>query len=192
MVVSDKEEALDVVETKISQTLDSVRADENFQNPIFRIGKSGRRFNQIVSGASLSNIKQHHEVIRQKQDEIEKAEVSLEHELQETISEEIGRFKDVSVEEVCGMVELANRLAPIPEFFNPEAILSEENPIESFRTFIESVFVFRRGVAPFRHPVHVSLIEEANKNLPNYRKLLSVWSDIRELAKKLPSEGISA
>jgi hypothetical protein len=37
LVISDKEEALDVVEDKISQSLNKIRVEDNFQNPIFRI-----------------------------------------------------------------------------------------------------------------------------------------------------------
>jgi hypothetical protein len=36
-MVSDKEEALDVVESKIADTLNSIRINDTFQNPIFRI-----------------------------------------------------------------------------------------------------------------------------------------------------------
>lgn len=77
-MVSDKEEALDVVESKISETLNSVRTGDNFQNPIFRIGKSGSRFNQIVSGTSLTSIRQHYQVVKQKAAQIEEVENALE------------------------------------------------------------------------------------------------------------------
>ena len=42
LVLSDKKEALDVVEKNITETMNKVRFDQNFQNPILRLGKTGR------------------------------------------------------------------------------------------------------------------------------------------------------
>jgi len=57
LVLSDKKEALDVVEDKITQTMDQVRYDKNFQNPILRLGKTGSTYSQILSSGSIENIK---------------------------------------------------------------------------------------------------------------------------------------
>jgi SpoU rRNA methylase family enzyme len=37
LVLSDKKEALDVVEDKITETLNKVRKDDDFLNPILRL-----------------------------------------------------------------------------------------------------------------------------------------------------------
>jgi hypothetical protein len=52
-VLSDKKEALDVVEDKITSTLNAIRGESNFQNPILRLGKAGNKFSQIISGATI-------------------------------------------------------------------------------------------------------------------------------------------
>lgn len=60
LVLSDKKEALDVVEDKISDTLNKVRFDENnFQNPILRIGKTGSRFNKPIQSQTIWKIEEH-------------------------------------------------------------------------------------------------------------------------------------
>jgi len=72
LVLSDKKEALDVVEDKINQTLENVRNDKDFQNPILRLGKSGNKFNKIVQGQTIEKIKEHYNAYRYKKDEYEK------------------------------------------------------------------------------------------------------------------------
>lgn len=60
LILSDKTEALDVVEDKLGKTMSAVRGDEDFQNPILRLGKSGANYKRLVSGASLTQIQAHH------------------------------------------------------------------------------------------------------------------------------------
>lgn len=60
LILSDKTEALDVVEDKLGKTMSAVRGDEDFQNPILRLGKSGANYKRLVSGGSLAQIQAHH------------------------------------------------------------------------------------------------------------------------------------
>lgn len=60
LILSDKTEALDVVEDKLGKTMSTVRGDQNFQNPILRLGRQGANFRRLVSGASLAQIQAHH------------------------------------------------------------------------------------------------------------------------------------
>lgn len=64
LVLSDKKEALDVVEDKISDALNKVRHDRNFQNPILRLGKTGSTYAQILAPAVLNNVKTHYRAVR--------------------------------------------------------------------------------------------------------------------------------
>ena len=60
LVLSDKKEALDVVEDKLEQTLASVRLDSEFQNPILRLGRGASSYSKIVSGPSIQRIRAEH------------------------------------------------------------------------------------------------------------------------------------
>jgi hypothetical protein len=71
LVLSDKKEALDVVEDKITQTMDEVRFDKNFQNPILRLGKSGNNYRQILLPASVEKIKLNYRAVKRGFDELE-------------------------------------------------------------------------------------------------------------------------
>jgi hypothetical protein len=57
LVLSDKKEALDVVEKKIASTIKAVRLDENIQDPILRLGKHGNTFNKILSNRTIENLR---------------------------------------------------------------------------------------------------------------------------------------
>jgi hypothetical protein len=64
LILSDKNEALDVVEDKITQTLNKVRLEKNFQNPILRLGKAGNTYTKILSTTSMDRIKDHYKAVR--------------------------------------------------------------------------------------------------------------------------------
>ena len=106
LVLSDKKEALDVVEDKITETLNRVRFDRNFQNPILRLGRTGNTYNQILSAASFENIKTHYRAVRKEfeniADEIGKHEASL----KEDIEAEIVSYGDVETGEIRELEEL--------------------------------------------------------------------------------------
>ncbi len=70
LVLSDKKEALDVVENKITETMNKVRISEDFQNPILRLGKSGNTYTKILSTPSMEKIKEHFKATKNLIDEI--------------------------------------------------------------------------------------------------------------------------
>lgn len=65
LLLSDKKEALDVVEDKLTETLNKVRTDQNFQNPILRIGKTGNNYAKILSRNSIENIRNNYEATKE-------------------------------------------------------------------------------------------------------------------------------
>ena len=86
LVLSDKKEALDVVEDKISDALNKVRFDKDFQNPILRLGKTGSTYAQILSTASINRIKTHYRAVKNDSEKlysgIEKTICSLKEDLE--------------------------------------------------------------------------------------------------------------
>jgi superfamily I DNA and/or RNA helicase len=59
LMLSDKKEALDVVEDKLSEVLDKTRTGDNFQNPILRLGREGNTYNKILANQNVDNIRTH-------------------------------------------------------------------------------------------------------------------------------------
>lgn len=106
LVLSDKKEALDVVEDKISDTLNKVRNDKNFQNPILRLGKTGSTYARILSPAVIKEIKTHYRAVRNDSTKltegIEKAIKSL----KEDVEAEILISEEIDINDIARCIRL--------------------------------------------------------------------------------------
>jgi superfamily I DNA and/or RNA helicase len=67
LVLSDKKEALDVVENKLNETLSKVRPSDDFVNPILRLGRVGTNFKKILSNKSIDSLRTQHREIKNSQ-----------------------------------------------------------------------------------------------------------------------------
>ena len=59
LMLSDKKEALDVVEDKLSEVLNKTRTGDGFQNPILRLGREGNTYTKILATQNIENIRTH-------------------------------------------------------------------------------------------------------------------------------------
>ncbi|MDB2415190.1 AAA domain-containing protein, partial [Rickettsiales bacterium] len=100
LVLSDKKEALDVVEDKITETMNKVRFDKNFQNPILRLGKTGSTYSKILSTTAMESIKEHYKAIKNDygslEDKIQKSVTGL----KDKISGTIKSYESVDIPEI--------------------------------------------------------------------------------------------
>ncbi len=95
LILSDKKEALDVVEEKISQTLNKVRHEDNFQNPILRLGRSGNKFYQLVKTDTISKIRKHYRVSKGRSDERAKKKDNTLEIMKNSLEKNISFFKNI-------------------------------------------------------------------------------------------------
>ena len=72
LMVSDKKEALDVVEEKINDVLDKMKLDDFIQNPIVRFGKKDNTFAGIFKQINYDKIKNRFNTYKRHKDQIEK------------------------------------------------------------------------------------------------------------------------
>jgi superfamily I DNA and/or RNA helicase len=116
LVLSDKTEALDVVEEKLTSTLNKVRGDDTFQNPLLRLGKTSNTYNKILTGSSIERIRQNYLVARTK-----------EKEFSEEINQKKQNLKDklVLAREKSESIDLQDVIA----FEKVEAELEAKNPV---------------------------------------------------------------
>ncbi|MGY4829189.1 AAA domain-containing protein [Sphaerotilaceae bacterium SBD11-9] len=56
LVLSDKVEALDVVQDKLSQAMSRVRHDSNFPNPLLRLGRQNANFKKLVGNQTVNQV----------------------------------------------------------------------------------------------------------------------------------------
>jgi hypothetical protein len=73
LVLSDKKEALDVVEDKLNQALAKVRPSEDFVNPILRLGKGASNYAQLMKKSAIERLQVNQRVVRQRRSERELA-----------------------------------------------------------------------------------------------------------------------
>jgi superfamily I DNA and/or RNA helicase len=106
LVLSDKKEALDVVEKNITETMNKVRFDQNFQNPILRLGKTGNTYSQILSKSSISEIKTHHRAVKKDIETIDESISQSSNSLKQDIELESLAFAEVDLKEIAELVQL--------------------------------------------------------------------------------------
>jgi hypothetical protein len=97
LVLSDKNEALDVVEDKITHTLDSIRKDSNFQNPILRLGMSQNSYSQILANNNIEKIKQHYKVVKNKSSDLNQQIENCSDELSSGLKSEIVNYSEIDI-----------------------------------------------------------------------------------------------
>jgi hypothetical protein len=105
LVLSDKKEALDVVEDKITETLNRVRHDKDFQNPILRLGKTGSTYGQILSSSSVQSIDYAYRAMKNRHDDLEKEIAESLKSLKEEIEAEILSGSDINLSEVRELLD---------------------------------------------------------------------------------------
>jgi len=142
LVLSDKKEALDVVEDKITSTVNSVRHDEHFQNPILRLGKAKNTYSDILSPAAIAQIKTHHQVIRSNYDSLKQGISKLSESLKESIHEEIQAYCEINIDDIGELCELDKQLpTDDSQIIISEALRVEDSAVElqEFRTTFKTL-----------------------------------------------------
>jgi len=106
LVLSDKKEALDVVEDKITETMNKVRLDKNFQNPILRLGKTGSTYSQILATTAVENIKTHYRAVKKDYGTLESNIEKSGNTLKEDLQAEILAYKEIDLKEIHELFDL--------------------------------------------------------------------------------------
>lgn len=106
LVLSDKKEALDVVEDKITETMDKVRHHKNFQNPILRLGKTGSTYSQILATTAIENIKTNFKAVKKDYSTLEGNIGKLQNTLKEDLQAEILAYEEIDLKEIHELFDL--------------------------------------------------------------------------------------
>lgn len=187
LVLSDKKEALDVVEDKITETMNKVRHDKNFQNPILRLGKTGSTYSQILSTSSIENIKIHSRAVKKDYKDIEENIGKLTNTLKEDLEAEVLKYGEIDINGIHELLDLeayydANGF---PIDIN-EAINQHDSAIEleEFRRIFllmkEKILVTNTGQNNL-----LSLFNLTYKDFENVGIFLDFLNDLCVLNKKL-------
>ncbi len=130
LILSDKTEALDVVQDKLESVLSKVRhGDEDFPNPILRLGRTGNTFNRLVSPSAREKIKTHFHAARQHASRLEQEASETMARLRTDIGLTVGTLSEISL----GALNELHRLEAEIERIRPGFAARLQNPRESRR-----------------------------------------------------------
>lgn len=137
LVLSDKKEALDVVEDKITKTLNTVRTDRQFQNPILRLGNTGSTYAQILSTTVMEGIKTHYRAVKRQHEAVRQTIEQSSTALKEDVEAEALGYEDVSLAAIREWALLDQLYATnAPQIDVPELLKEEDSgtDLETLRT----------------------------------------------------------
>lgn len=134
LVLSDKTEALDVVQDKLSEAMSRVRHEKDFPNPILRLGQQNANFKKLTANQAMTQIAAYERAMRANKTKLESEKIELENRLKSDISTTVSLLGSVSLQDLKEMhhieAELSslnqNVLSLIQDVSSPEWIPSLE------------------------------------------------------------------
>jgi len=172
LVLSDKKEALDVVEDKISTTLNKIRKKENYQSPILRLGKTGNKFYKIVQGQAIQKIREYYYSYKHRENDHENAIDNILSKLKQNIEENIDHFEEISFQDIELYFKNIDKLSCIKW-------INDKNP-----TFSENDFLrIKRTVQKIQNikecPFKTSSI--TRENLKSFNELYTSFKNLEKI-----------
>ena len=172
LVLSDKKEALDVVEEKISTTLNKIRKKDNYQSPILRLGKTGNKFDKIVQEPTLGKIRNYYFSYSLKKNEYEDEINNVLSKLKRNIVENIDHFEEINFQDIEFYFKNIDKFSRIHWINNENSSFSEK---EFFRikTTVQKLQDIKR--CPFK----TSFITK--ENLKNVNALHTSFTNLEKI-----------
>ena len=188
LVLSDKKEALDVVEKNITQTMNKVRYDKNFQNPILRLGKTGNTYAKILAQSTIEGIKTNYRAVRRDFETIKENIDKSSNSLKEDLEAEIISYKDINIQEVKELVTLENELKESNFIFNVKELVPDEQSAIGVSELRSSLMSFKEIYDKESTTEIISLLGISLKDvktIEDYKNILKFLSITSESIVKL-------
>ena len=188
LVLSDKKEALDVVEKNIVNTLNKVRVDEEFQNPLLRLGKTGNTYSQLLAQTSIDGITEQFRAVRSKYPNLNEQIDTAIDALRSGVEAQVGAYKKISLADV-------NELASLKKHFDKEGLcidideaISNSDSVEELTRVRSILLGLKKKVRAnkdisFNFDFKKELSEENSENL---EAILSALEDIGRIITENP------
>lgn len=109
LMLSDKKEALDVVEDKITDVMNRVRISDDFQNPILRLGKTGSTYGKILSTTSINKIRNNFRAVRSQEGRLEAGLRDFKDYLTSNINATVVGYGNVDMADIQVLLNLERR-----------------------------------------------------------------------------------
>ena len=101
LVLSDKKEALDVVEDKLNQALAKVRPTEEFPNPILRLGKDASNYGKLLKRNAVERLQVNQRVVRRERPARETALSDERHALMTGLEKTVTAYEAIDLSEIA-------------------------------------------------------------------------------------------
>jgi hypothetical protein len=145
LVLSDKNEALDVVQEKLTQAMNRVRPNQSFQNPILRLGLTGGTYAKLLAHSSIDGIKDQHYAASSRRTEIQTGISNARAALSQNIASTIGQLSGMNladIESLQQFEDLIRKRAPGVV----EAL--EKGPCPDPKSRLDDALLWRKSAAP--------------------------------------------
>lgn len=188
LVLSDKKEALDVVEKNIENTLNKVRVDEKFQNPVLRLGKTGNNYGQLLSQSSIDAITQQFNAVRTRYPNLNEQIEDAISALRNGVKSQVDAYQQISLDDVNELAALEKYFEEVGFCIDVDEAIENPDSVEEL-TKIRSILLnlkqkIRSGDdVSFNFDYTKELSEE---NAENFDEIISILDDVARLAQENP------
>lgn len=110
LILSDKKEALEVVQKKLSKTMNDVRGDEDFPNPLLRLGTEQANFRKLTSQQVFTQVQAHAKATQASQSKVSAERDSKRNLLKNHIAQTIDIYSKVRTVDIADAQILAGHL----------------------------------------------------------------------------------
>jgi len=145
LILSDKKEALDVVERFLNRTLEKVRLDQQFQNPILRLGIKSSNYAELLRPATRQTLENQAKVSRRNQERFNQQKSLLGHKLRNQIVKMGQAYKKISLSEIDAvqtteenLIDQFDSLGNVEEIIENNDQLKMLNEFKVFSDYIRS------------------------------------------------------
>jgi hypothetical protein len=110
LVLSDKKEALDVVEDRLNQVLAKVRPSDDFLNPILRLGKGASNYAELLRKSTIDRLKVNHRLVKQHRNKRDAALSQERQTLLNGLGEMARAYESVDIAEIAAIQQKESEL----------------------------------------------------------------------------------
>ena len=116
LILSDKKEALEVVQQKLSKTMNEVRGDNDFPNPLLRLGTEQANFRKLTSQQVLTHVQAHAKATKAAEGRISIERDAKRETLKENIANTISSLGELRTSDIAESFELSRLLNELANF----------------------------------------------------------------------------
>lgn len=166
LVLSDKKEALEVVQKKLAKTMNEVRGDSEFPNPLLRLGTEQANFRKLTSQQVLTQVQAHLKATNASEGRLSEERNSKRDLLRKSIQQTVKTFENLKTLDIANTQKLAFEINLITNFeiTNKLESIFIENPNFRIQSVVNDTEIFKAQLSEiFSDGNTKSLIEIVNE-----------------------------